>query len=589
MHVALAGVVAAVAVSAAGCSSGGQGVAVPIGLRIVAPKGLLSDADSVSLSVYQKGTCKGPDVDLSTSPPMLGAPHALAKPGTDASKKCSDGSKWCVNFEVNEDPTLPLAWYIEGTRAGSKSFRGCTVRAVDQTPLNIDIRVERVLVGTTCGDGVITPPKTCDPSGGAGDEACDAATCTTQEVILSNGKGADGYYRGRPGRKTDVSLRWLDDGKFYGIWADMATGGLGGDGGGEISWRRMLPSLATDASALLLKTEVRLQNGSFTPAGGKQRSGSAGSPTILPVEAGNLLVVFQRAPAGDTSHIYTSLQRPNLSQSSADVSIGPSTGTQQQPSAAVGATGEVLIAYVDSNAIRSVLRKPGGALQPVQTVSTSGANATPRVAFVGTEFLVVWFDGNDIKMRRVGLDGAPKGAEQVVNASRKAGKHDQPAVAGFPSGEFLVAWRESGADGDVGNDIRAQRFDAVGAPVGIEINAPINDVFGSGDQSAPAVTVSSAASGLNFYFVAWVDEARPQLAGRFIGQAGDFLYNPVDGKKSEFPIGLPPSRPFSSPALAVGGPAPGFCAVAWVDDSDADPAGDDDRVRVRRFPLPTQP
>jgi hypothetical protein len=66
-----------------------------------------------------------------------------------------------------------------------------------------------------------------------------------------------------------------------------------------------------------------------------------------------------------------------------------------------------------------------------------------------------------------------------------------------------------------------------------------------------------------------------------------YLGNSVNGRTDEFSIGLAPA-PRSWPAVAVGGQAPGYVVVSWSDDSGGDPAGADDRVRLRRLPLPAE-
>ncbi len=576
------GVVAALGtfafLAASSCSSReGSAVTSPITLTFVGPKGVLDDADTVSLTVSSGTSCKGPD--LKPGGALVGEPHPLSKPG--AANKCStDGKQWCVSFDVKQDPATTLSWYVEGSALGKKTFRGCTDKAVDQNDVTIPITIVRYVDVAKCGDGVVGATETCETTDAA-DEVCDITTCQTKEVIVGNGEAAHSYFKGLPGRKTGVAMRWLDDGKLFVAWADKAMNGGGGDASDEITWRRLTADLKLDMTLpAVIQKEIRLQTFSRVDFEGqpKKRAGANVSPSIVPVEGGNVLVVFGRA----TSNVFASLQAVNMGKAPAD-DVTVSGGAASSPAAAAGATpGDVLVTYVEGTAIKSSLRKPDGTFVAAQTVSSSGSNSAPRVAFTGSDYVVVWTDGDDIKLRHVGTDGVPKGSEAVVN-SVKTGTQNQPSVAALTSGEFAVVWASSGADGDDGTDIRVQRFDASG-PVGTEATAPLDDVNHKGDQAAPSIA-AGVTGAAKFYIVGWLDGDRGVVAARYISAAGGFLFNNVAATKSEFDVSVA-AGPVSSPSVVVGA---GYCAVAWANDADGDPAADDDRVRARRLPLPPPP
>lgn len=438
--------------------------------------------------------------------------------------------------------------------------------------------------GPVCGDHAVAPPETCDPAAGVTDESCNATTCTTLEQILSNGTIANGFARGNPARKTNLRSGFLADGHYVAAWAD-AVGAGGSDNGSEITVRRMGASLQTDPTAVL-QGELRLQApGNFSTSGNKTRSGTSDFPSWALVESSNLLVVFQRQPAGDTTpHVYASVQSANLTASVPDVQVSGSAGAGA-PSVASASNGDALIVYREGTSVRAVLRRSGGTLSAAPFIAPSGAVGVPRVAWVGGDFVAVWSDGADVQMRRIGADGTPKGLASVANAGRTAGVQDQPDIAAFATGEFLIAYRDN--NGDVGGaEIRVQKFDATGTATGTEISSVTNDLVQTGDQGSPAVAAGQNATGQRFYVVVWSDPSAPQVRGRIVNAtAAGYLANPVTGLASEFRIGLAPS-PRSSPAVAVGGQAPGFIAASWVDESGGDPAGADDRVRVRRLPMP---
>jgi hypothetical protein len=173
----------------------------------------------------------------------------------------------------------------------------------------------------------------------------------------------------------------------------------------------------------------------------------------------------------------------------------------------------------------------------------------------------------------------------VVNAAKTAGTQDQPDVAAFDTGEAIVAWRDGA--GEVAADIRVQKFDNAGAPTGNEVGQVLNDVVKDGDQDQPAVASGRTPGGVRFYLVAW--RTTNNIAARFV-KADDngFLVSHAGATTSEFLVSAG-DAPRSLPAVATGTATAPYCAIAWSDETDADPAGDDDRVRARRFPMPDAP
>ena len=231
-----------------------------------------------------------------------------------------------------------------------------------------------------------------------------------------------------------------------------------------------------------------------------------------------------------------------------------------------------------------MLRKADGTLGTPQTLNAGGTPSRPRVASAGSDFIVVWGDGDNIQMRRVGAaDGLPKGAQVFVNEAQAGGIQDQPDVAAFDTGEAIVTWHDTAE----GGDIRVQKFDKTGARTGTEIGQALNDVIKDGDQDHPVVAAGRTPQGLRFYLVAW--RTTNNIAARFVkvDEVG-FLVSHAGATTSEFNVSTG-ERPRSSPAVAIGNTAAPYCAIAWADDTDEDPAADDDRVRARRFPMPDVP
>ena len=87
-------------------------------------------------------------------------------------------------------------------------------------------------------------------------------------------------------------------------------------------------------------------------------------------------------------------------------------------------------------------------------------------------FVIAWVsngqDGGNggIYAQRYDAAGAPTGLEFRVN-TRTSGDQNEPAIQGLADGGFLVSWTSHGQDGDLAG-IFAQRFTAAGAPTGPE-------------------------------------------------------------------------------------------------------------------------
>ena len=103
----------------------------------------------------------------------------------------------------------------------------------------------------------------------------------------------------------------------------------------------------------------------------------------------------------------------------------------------------------------------------------TGAQSSPSVASDDDgDFVIAWnSDGQDgssygIFARRFDAAGAPQGVEFRVN-TYITGSQSLPAVSSSTSGDFVVAWTSFGQDG-FSNGVFAQRFDAAGAPQGVE-------------------------------------------------------------------------------------------------------------------------
>ena len=128
---------------------------------------------------------------------------------------------------------------------------------------------------------------------------------------------------------------------------------------------------------------------------------------------------------------------------------------------------------------------------------TTGEQDFPAVAMdAAGRFLVVWQSGSSgtngpdgsataVAGRWFDSSGAPLGGEFVVNTYTTSFQR-QAAVAASPTGGFVVVWQGPSFEGP---DIRGQRFDDTGAPVGGEF---VVDSYTTSLQLEPAVAVDPA-------------------------------------------------------------------------------------------------
>ena len=122
---------------------------------------------------------------------------------------------------------------------------------------------------------------------------------------------------------------------------------------------------------------------------------------------------------------------------------------------------------------------------------TDGSQYKPAIdSGADGDFVVVWYNdalhdgsGTGIFAQRFDAAGAPRGIEFQVNTFTPDDQYS-PDVALDDDGDFVVVWRSQGQDGSDGG-IFAQRFDSAGA-AGIESQV---NTFTEGAQVAPKVAI----------------------------------------------------------------------------------------------------
>jgi hypothetical protein len=248
-----------------------------------------------------------------------------------------------------------------------------------------------------------------------------------------------------------------------------------------------------------------------------------------------------------------------------------STHFPEAPAVAAGSDGFLVVwteLFGEQDVRAARLDGDGMLLDPTGiTVFTTaqGSNVvdTPRVAFNGTDFLVVWSHGDmladtRIKAARVASDGSVLDDPAIEVRGLAGSSGTSPSVASDGTG-WLVAWQDD-RNAATGDDVYALRIGANGVPLDASA-MPIS--LASGDQTDPAV----ASNGTD-YLVAWSDPrggGDSVLYGARLQGDGTLLDGPADGDEGALLIG-------------GGGGAERFAAVAsdgtdylvvWEDERNA--------------------
>jgi hypothetical protein len=202
---------------------------------------------------------------------------------------------------------------------------------------------------------------------------------------------------------------------------------------------------------------------------------------------------------------------------------------------------------------------------------TTGDQAIAHVAADGAgNFVVVWTsfeqdgEGMGVFGQRFDASGAPVGLEFQVNTYTTS--HQRiGGVAADPTGAFVVTWTSIAGDGD-GRVILARRYDATGTPgLPFQVNS-----YTTGYQTNPALAVDPAGN----FIVAWLSEGQDGDDWGIYAQRYDASANPQGG---EFRVNSTTTGPQGNVAVAMD-PSGNFVA-SWDTDYDTPSS----QVRAQRY------
>jgi hypothetical protein len=189
----------------------------------------------------------------------------------------------------------------------------------------------------------------------------------------------------------------------------------------------------------------------------------------------------------------------------------------------------------------------------VNTV-TGGAQTVATVAMdAGGDFVIAWVGADasfsGVRAQRFNAAGAPQGTEFPVNTTT-ASDQNFPTAAMDASGDFVIAWNSAGQDGS-GNGVFAQRYYAGGVAQGGEFRA---NTFTTGDQENASAAIGADGD----FLITWRSLGQDGASFGVYGKAYDAAGVARGG---EFLVNTTTFGSQSGPAAAVD--ADGNAAVAW--------------------------
>jgi hypothetical protein len=236
---------------------------------------------------------------------------------------------------------------------------------------------------------------------------------------------------------------------------------------------------------------------------------------------------------------------------------------QSRPAIAMNATGSFVVVYAGQDAdsdgiVGQRYGATGGAVGTEFQINTytTGRETGPRVAMAGDgAFVVVWSSqiqdgsGYGIFGQRFDATGAPAGLEFRVNTYTTLSQY-RPAVAITPGGGFVVVWEGSTQDGS-GYGVFGQQFNFNGDPTGGEF---LVNAFTTNEQLFSAV--ASDATGR--FVVVWTSKYQDGGGRGIFGQRYDQTGSPQGG---EFAVNTYTTNDQDFPAVAMD--AVGNFVVVW--------------------------
>jgi len=561
---------------ATACASERDAPRVRVSTNLITPKALLSGAKALAINVYDESaaiTC-----DPKTGLTDANADTAILTSAT-LGTTCDDGAAFCGDLSVPIDSTTRTFEAIATKSDGSKLAVGCATAVIDKAEVALDLKMLRYIAPAKCGNGKLEPTEQCESPG---TKRC-SASCQSLEFEIS--APTQGGATAAEGDKYEPFFLWpaatAEAGQLFALYTDRTPGQL------DIGLRILSDDLSPVATpAELTSNSIFLPNGSpFPPSAAAKNQSTPAAARI----GTTTYVVFQDDATSGVNGVDIHLRSIDSTFTSAQgatpigingASGGGEVNVQSHPRVASGANGKLFIVWQNEGASGKIYGRTfiptGSVLGNQQELSSGTSNISPDVCATPNGFIATWQSGADIKVRVVGSDGTPAGADQTVN-DLPSSTDAHPQIAALEDGRFAVVW-VSGTQGK--GDIYVQRFSENGKKISGDQSAPVNDLVSNGDQVAPVIAAMSALDGS--YALAWLDSSSGNIRARLLGGTGSYVFNNVDGTSSEFAVTKGSGTPRKTPVVAVGGADPTLL-IGWEDASESGFG-----IFGRTFPLPTE-
>ncbi len=526
-----------------------------VGLALTAPQGVLDDAAEVKLSVFPAGKAQC-GADGSATVPAEAKDFKL--------ERCDAG--FCGELTLERDESTQM-FYVQVNGGGALLAQGCATAKINQDPVEVDIKVQRFVPPSCCGDGVLQAGELCDtgPVGGecsaiSADHACET-DCSGKEIPVDF-VGTSGGAMGQTGLALTFAGGEAElNGALRAVWQTDA--GVNADIG--VRYLRSDLSALTTPPPYALPQTLRLDcDGSPSPFARAQ------SVPAVAALGSTVVVAFVSNFTAPLRYDVQAVDLPATgcnTTSATNVSSTMNAANATSVDVAAGSAGTALIVWEQGGQILGSLYTPpgmpggnGGGF----VIAPSGR--TPKVAGAAAGWVVTYQgadtgDDDGVFVRTVSASQVVGAATSV--AQQTSGTQDQPDIAMLPDGRFAVTFRSAG-------DVFAQRFGADGAAIAGDQDAPLQ-ASSDGEQSAPSIGGAG-----EFFAVAWEDATSGGIRARLLGGSGGFLFNAISGQNDDFPVTAGAVTP-RKPAIATGT----YLVFGWEDLGAAQPG-----MYVRRFPLP---
>lgn len=256
-------------------------------------------------------------------------------------------------------------------------------------------------------------------------------------------------------------------------------------------------------------------------------TGDQSDPAVAMDAAGNFVVTWTSSGQdGDGNGVYAQLYNALGVAQGGEIQVNTTT-TGDQSGATIGmdAAGNFVIAWTSAGqdgSLDGVFAQRFNAAGVAQgseiavNTTTTGDQNNPTIAVNATgDFVVAWTsagqdgDLNGVVAQRFNALGVAQGSEIQVNTTTTGDQQD-PSVAIDALGNFVVTWTSDGQDGD-GGGIYAQLYNSLGVAQGTEIQVNTTTV---GAQSNSSV----AMDGLGNFIVTWASDGQDGSMGGIYGQ-----------------------------------------------------------------------